>query len=73
MDRALSRNGLKLRPFAEQWGVNVKTVRRDIEAFRALGQRIELGYGHERGRVLDTWRYRSGVDPLFAANLPKLK
>lgn len=40
LDEALSRGWMSLKDFAKRNGVSEKTVRRDIDAFRRLGQGI---------------------------------
>jgi hypothetical protein len=47
--------------------VSVKTVRRDLAAFRALGQRVVLWGRDEEGRTV--WGYEPGVECLFVKNL----
>ncbi len=64
MDRALMSpsSGLNLARFADQWGVSVKTVRRDLEAFRELGQQMTCERD-EGGRYC--WFYEGGLARLF--------
>jgi hypothetical protein len=38
LDAALAGGGLHVPTFAREWGVSTRTVRRDLAAFRALGQ-----------------------------------
>lgn len=67
--------------FAKRWKVSTKTVRRDLEAFRKLGQRMSSSQpGRPTAEELEdpdhggwvwrgyAWRYKPGVDPLFTAN-----
>jgi hypothetical protein len=64
--------GLHVERFARRWQVSTKTVRRDLAAFRELGQRMHLVYtGQEtEGEVREyVWRYGKGVKPLFVRNL----
>jgi hypothetical protein len=69
MDKALGDlEGLHIPSFARQWRVSTKTVRRDLAAFRALGQRVAC----ERDEVGRTvWNYEPGVERLFVSNLPR--
>jgi hypothetical protein len=63
MDAALfSYDGLNIARFARRWKVNIKTVRRDLEAFREVGQRT-VCERDEPGRYC--WHYEGGVSPLF--------
>src|SRR4051812_9853120 len=57
--KALSarRQGLTVREMASDLGVNVKTVRRDLDLFRGLGFPLEDAVG-EFGRK--TWRIKGG-------------
>jgi NADH/NAD ratio-sensing transcriptional regulator Rex len=67
LDRHLRDGNLLVRYFAEQWGVSEKTIRRDLDAFRQLGQRTMKGYEQEIAEWW--WRYERGVEPLFTSNL----
>ena len=72
MDAALSKLGLELRPFAKQWDVSEKTIRRDLEAFRELGQDMTCDCespSRRHGQYM--WFYALGVDPLFTCNMPR--
>jgi hypothetical protein len=42
--------GLNIKAFAEEWSVNVSTVKRDLEAFKAMGQTLE-SYRYPNRRV----------------------
>jgi hypothetical protein len=76
LDRALSyrrgslEDGLDAPAFAKRQGVALRTVYRDIAAFRALGQRIdklkEEVWGQRGQRY--RWRYAAGVQALFTVN-----
>jgi hypothetical protein len=66
MDAALyDRGGLRLAYFTRRWGVSEKTVRRDLEAFRELGQRLYRADVPEE----PFWCYYDDVRPLFVSNL----
>jgi hypothetical protein len=72
MDAALAiddaRLGLHVPTFAREWNVNERTVRRDLAAFRDLGQEMICNdLGEEEGRRC--WWYARGVLPLFVENL----
>ena len=70
LDSALARGGLLVSSFAGTEGVNRATVRRDLEALRQLGQRIEFGAWD--GEVREhRYRYGKGTVPLFSRNLKK--
>jgi hypothetical protein len=73
MDKVLAGNrGLHVPTFAEEWEVSERQVKRDLAAFRALGQEIELEYV---GRKTDVREYhhhyvrKKDVRPLFVQNL----
>lgn len=59
--------GLHVEAFARQWKVSTKTVYRDLEAFKELGQEMLCEKG-EDGRYV--WAYAAEVEPLFVKNLP---
>jgi hypothetical protein len=64
-------NGLSVPLFARQWKVSTRTVHRDLDAFRQLGQRMKLVYtGRETGGEVReyVWTYEEGVEPLFVCN-----
>jgi len=72
MDLALSRC-LNVPRFACEWEVSTRTVHRDLEAFRELGQRIvceriviERFQTDEIREYL--WQYGPEVEPLFLCN-----
>jgi hypothetical protein len=68
MDAALgSLKGLSVAGFARQWKVSTKTVRRDLEAFREIGQRV-IWERDDVGRCC--WSYEGGVEWLFVSNVP---
>lgn len=65
MDSSLGWEGLHVASFAKQWKVSIKTVRRDLKAFEAMGKETycRLDDGQHR------WRYQgSGWASLFADN-----
>jgi hypothetical protein len=66
--------------FARWQGVSVRTVHRDLDAFRQLGQRVVCqhpfaagGVGHELGAHEYIWRYEPGVEPLFLRNYDRAR
>jgi hypothetical protein len=72
MDAALfSYDGLNIARFARRWKVNIKTVRRDLEAFKELGQRM-VCRSDDGGRW--NWHYDGEVGdriyPLFNPECP---
>lgn len=68
LDQDLShRCGVVLSEFAEIWMVDVKTIRRDLDAFKRLGHPAVCQV--KKPGVLYVWRYRPGTRPLFARNL----
>src|SRR6516164_10837628 len=65
--------GLRVRWFAEKWKVTTRTVYRDLEAFKELGQQMEWFHPKgEPGEILEerdySWYYKAGVEPLFYRN-----
>jgi hypothetical protein len=54
--------GLNLAAFAKHHKVTVKTVRRDLEAFKALGQDMVQTDPIDGVRY---WQYALGTNPLF--------
>lgn len=72
MDLALSWGfGLYIDNFAKDWGISEKTVRRDLDVFRELGQRIEMRLNKAAsadGIVLHYWVYARDAPPLFIAS-----
>lgn len=72
LDAALTRGWLNLRRSAERLGTNERTLKRDIAAFRAMGQTIESARSEPWGEIREyVKRYAPGTKPLFVANLPK--
>lgn len=67
MDALLGNYGLSVSSFARRWNVSEKTIRRDIAAFRAIGQRIVCRRADDE---VDIYRhfYERGVKPLFYDN-----
>lgn len=57
---------LKAGPFAKKWGVSEKTVRRDLLAFKEMGQ--EIRQCQFEGDRAPRWYYPNGVQPLFSKN-----
>ncbi len=69
LDFALSHDGVHTESFAKEWKVHVRTIRRDLDALRKLGQSTE-------SRQLEDGTYRhtyQGSRPLFTANLSPKK
>jgi hypothetical protein len=56
-----SGGSLSVKKFAKEWGCSEKTVRRDLEVFEALGQKIT----RERYSNLYIYQYGPGVKYLF--------
>src|SRR4051812_23985127 len=52
--------------FARRWKVTRRTVRRDLETFREMGQEIDPSWGPDKDR---TYRYVFGTKPLFVQNI----
>lgn len=74
LDRQLCGPGLRLTEFAAQWGVDPKTVRRDLAAFRRLGYAAAVKAhkprpGDPRGANF-IWRYGRNQRPMFTATRP---
>jgi hypothetical protein len=67
IDHALSCDGVRPEVIVAHWGVHKKTVKRDLDAFRALGQRIVFD------KVKKRHCYKAGVLPLFTANHAELE
>lgn len=67
LDERLSTGGLTVSSFAREWKVSVKTIRRDLDAFREIGQQI----GKRLEREMNEWwyHYKVDVEPLFADTL----
>lgn len=69
MDRELGTIfGLHVKSFARDWKVSTRTVMRDLQAFRELGQQVEFERLEDRRYC---WTYAAGGEWLFVANLPK--
>jgi hypothetical protein len=62
---ALLRSGLNPSGVAKQMQVSERTIRRDIAAFRSLGQKV-CSYRLEDGEYL--FQYPNSVYPLFTTN-----
>jgi hypothetical protein len=56
-------SGLYIASFAEKWGVSVKTVRRDLDDFKEMGQKMRHFYEWDSRRWL--WCYLPQTRPLF--------
>jgi hypothetical protein len=73
LDQGLSRGGVVLSDFAEVWMVDVKTVRRDLKAFKQLGHPAVCRPRKARypgvKALVHVWRYAPGVRALFTCNL----
>jgi hypothetical protein len=68
MDEALGDfPGLHIESFARDWGVSTRTVRRDLDAFKDLGQ----GVMHELDGRRTVWHYEGGTEYLFVSNVPR--
>lgn len=67
LDRALSRELLIVRVFAKKWKTSERTIRRDLDTFKRLGQRIIRRYEWEMSEHY--YQYESGVRCLFTCNL----
>jgi hypothetical protein len=67
LDASLRYGGILIPSFARRWHVSTKTIRRDLDAFRALGQRIKGTHDREISEYY--WSYEPGVVPLFTCNL----
>lgn len=63
--------GMVLTEFAEKWGVDVKTIRRDLAMFKKLGFEIRGGYN----RADDgTYQYNYvGEEALFAGTVSRIE
>jgi hypothetical protein len=66
MDRILSLGGSSRGEFAQSGKITEKTVDRNLEAFRQLGQKIDKHWDWETGF---SFRYAKGVRPIFTENL----
>jgi hypothetical protein len=66
MDAMLTRGRLFVASFARKWNVSMRTVKRDLNAFEELGQRVKRGYEWEIAEHY--WRYVAGQRPLFTAS-----
>lgn len=69
MDRLLCHYQLDVLTFANEWSVSTKTVRRDLAAFRELGQKLRKSHDDETNEWY--WSYEKGTTPLFSSNLLK--
>jgi hypothetical protein len=73
LDAALAGEGLHVAAFARGAGVSPKTVYRDLEVFRELGQdiyhQVRSGAGAAFAWEATLWHYARGTRPLFTANL----
>jgi hypothetical protein len=74
LDAILASTVLYVGHFAEEWGVDARTIRRDLAMLRQLGQKMR----HERvdkdphpESLMLGWGYERGVEPLFACNVRK--
>jgi hypothetical protein len=82
LDYLLSMRSLEISTFAKRCGVSIKTVRRDLRAFRELGQKIvdedasRVRISAKTGKLIHVrfvvWGY-SGCRPLFVQTLNRLK
>jgi hypothetical protein len=61
--------GLTLARLAAICGVDEKTIKRDLRAFKALGYEAAW-YEPEEGSAARRWRYPRGRPPMFTASLP---
>lgn len=69
LDRALSEpysDGVNLSEFAQLYGVDEKTIQRDITAFKKLGHEAQPQRYEDSRRYF--WKY-IGTLPMFTANL----
>jgi hypothetical protein len=66
MDHQLAHLWFGVAAFAGAWHVSEKTVRRDMEVFRSLKQRIVRKYNSDCREYY--YQYDRGVKPLFSAN-----
>ena len=71
MDAALAKKELNIRGFAKDWKVSQKTVRRDLEAFKKVGKKVQNRRGIFYDVLLSLWGYQEGVEPLFSKNRPR--
>jgi hypothetical protein len=77
LDWELARGKLVVARFAEKWGVNPATVRRDLKAFKAMKQRIlqardekpELKRGEIARERWLVYGYDDGQECLFVINV----
>lgn len=73
LDQQLSHGGLLVGVTARQFKVSKRTIHRDLDVFRELGQKIVLWKGSlpllDAGEHL--YLYVKGVRPLFACNLDR--
>jgi len=73
LERALADElggGLVLEEFAREWGVTVRTIRRDLEVLEALGQKL-IHNQDEQGKFF--WEFDGNYEQefLFVRNLPR--
>jgi hypothetical protein len=75
LDYQLSRRRLEIPAFAKQRKVSSKTVYRDLEAFKELGQDIFIAdQEHVEGcLVINRWGYRRDCQRLFTWEPPTAK
>ncbi|MDZ4684518.1 MAG: HTH domain-containing protein [Planctomycetaceae bacterium] len=74
LDRQLKEgnsDGVNVTKFAQKWGVDYRTIMRDLDRLRRFGGDVIAHQHDEGGRDVRRWRYRNGAWPLFAANIPK--
>lgn len=72
MDLLLWKGQLVVPTFAKKYGVSLKTVRRDLDGFEELGQKIREQVDPEGGRAW-IWVYEEGTEPLFRHPKPPAK
>lgn len=60
--------GLYIEDFAKRWRVSTKTIRRDLDAFRKIGQDVVWERNEENQYV---WCYEAEQEWLFVSNLPR--
>jgi hypothetical protein len=73
MDLHLKGDGINVPEFAKRWKVSTRTIHRDLQAFRDLGQKIGIwdpGFSVPDRRVF--WHY-IGTRPLFVRTLDFFK
>jgi hypothetical protein len=70
MDAALNERGLNVPRFARKWKVSTRTVRRDLKAFKQLGQGMRCVHPRSEEVRDYLWKYEVETDPLFVCNVP---